>query len=144
MVSYLHLFWYFLQETFWVHENGGHRCWKSSSWGDYLWYFTPKVAGKISQPSLTEVVVWPLLKSLDFVYFLSFFFVMWTVLRYMHTGCKGGVGTSRFLTSSVESGCGLVMGLHNNEKKEGSRIHREHLLFVFKFQMTHNSPRTAC
>ncbi|KAF3505750.1 hypothetical protein F2Q69_00009245 [Brassica cretica] len=29
------------------------------------------------------------------------------VLRYMHTGCKGGVGTSRFLKSSVESGCGL-------------------------------------
>ncbi|KAL0656174.1 hypothetical protein Bca4012_076758 [Brassica carinata] len=62
----------------------------------------------------------------------------------MHTCYEGGLETSRFLRSRVGNGCGLVIGPHNNKKKEGSRIHQKHLLFVFKFCMTQNSPRTAC
>ncbi|KAF3547901.1 hypothetical protein DY000_02009993 [Brassica cretica] len=40
-----------------------------------------------------------------------------------------GVGKSRFLRSSVGSGRELVTGPHKNKKKEGSVIHREHLMF---------------
>ena len=51
----------------------------------------------------------------------------------MNADCRGGLRISRCLRRCWEWSGGLVMGSHNNKKKEGSIINQEHLLFALSF-----------